>query len=104
MKTTLTALIAAAALAATAVGSFGAGLVDVTDAIVGSATADARPAYVAVPDPGYIVYSGYDAVLPGPNCFWTRMPVYDNDRSVIGWRGRPVAVCPQRRVSAQAGR
>ena len=104
MKTALTALLAGATLAATTAGSLGAGLVDVTGAIVGSATADARPAYVAVPDPGYIVYSGYDAVLPGPSCFWTRMPVYDNDRSVIGWRGRPVAVCPQKRVSAQAGR
>jgi hypothetical protein len=102
MKATLTALVAAATLVAAPAASLGAGLVDVTSAIVG-APADARPAYVAVPDPGYIVYSGYDAVLPGPNCFWTRMPVYDNDRSVIGWRGRPVAVCPQRRVSAQAG-
>jgi hypothetical protein len=104
MKTILTALLAGVTLAATTAGSFGAGLVDVTGAIVGSTTADARPAYVAVPDPGYIVYSGYDAVLPGPSCFWTRMPVYDNDRSVIGWRGRPVAVCPEKRLSAQAGR
>jgi hypothetical protein len=104
MRTILTALVAAATLAGTTTGSPGAGLVDVTDAVVGSAAADVRPAYVAVPDSGYIVYSGYDGVLPGPNCFWTRMPVYDNDRTVIGWRGRPVAVCPQKRVSAQAGK
>jgi len=104
MKTTLTVLGAAAAVAAATTVSFAAGSVSVTGAIVVDPAANVRPAYVATPDPGYIVYSGYDAVLPGPSCFWTRMPVYDNDRSVIGWRGRPVAVCPQKRVSAQAGR
>ena len=60
----------------------------------------ANPNVVAVPYPGYIVYSDYAAALPGPNCFWTRMPIYDTDRTVIGWRGRPVAVCPQPKVSA----
>ena len=63
-------------------------------AIVGTPAADARPAYVATPEPGYIVYTGYAAALPAPSCYWTRMPVYDFDHNVIGWRGRPTAVCP----------
>jgi hypothetical protein len=62
--------------------------------------ASVRPAFVAVPEPGYIVYSDQTAVLPAPNCYWTRMPIYDADRTVIGWRGRPIAVCPQPKVSA----
>jgi hypothetical protein len=48
---------------------------------------------VVAPAPGYIVYSGYAAPLPGPNCYWTRMPVYDAYGNPVGWRGRPVAVC-----------
>ena len=102
MKATLSASITAAALIGATAASFGAGSVRVTDAIVVDTVANTRPAYVAVPDRGYIVYSGYAAALPGENCYWTRMPIYDPDRNVIGWRGRPVAVCPQRRVSAQA--
>jgi hypothetical protein len=74
----------------------------VTGAIVGGSAEEARPAYVAVPYPGYIAYSDHAAALPGPNCYWTRKPVYDVDRKVIGWRGRPVAVCPQPQISAQA--
>ena len=106
MKKTLTVLIAAATLAGAATSlptpadarcygcALGAGLVGgfVAGAIVGSAAA-ARPAYVVAPAPGYIVYSGYAAPLPGPSCYWTRMPVYDAYGNVIGWRGRPVAVC-----------
>jgi hypothetical protein len=61
--------------------------------IVGSAIANSRPAYVVAPAPGYIVYPRYAAALPGPNCYWTRMPVYDRFGNVVGWRGRPVAVC-----------
>jgi hypothetical protein len=99
MKTTLTALSAAATLAAATTASFGAGSVSVTGAIVVSAATDA-PAYLAAPAPGYILYSGYAAALPSPTCYWTRMPIYDSDRNVIGWRGRPVGVCP--RVSAHA--
>src|SRR6266849_6275313 len=99
MKAILTALGAAATLAVATTASFGAGSLSVTGAIVVSAAADA-PAYLAAPDPGYILYSGYAAALPSPTCYWTRMPIYDSDRNVIGWRGRPVGVCP--RVSAQA--
>jgi hypothetical protein len=40
-----------------------------------------------------VVYPAYAAPLPGPGCYWTRMPVYDMYGNVIGWRGRPVAVC-----------
>jgi len=72
MKKTLTALVAAAGVAAaTAVSptpadarcygcGVGAGLVGgfVAGAIVGSAVASARPAYVVAPGPGYVVYSG----------------------------------------------
>lgn len=106
MKKTLTVLVAAATLAGAATSlptpadarcygcAVGAGLVGgfVAGAIVGSAAA-ARPAYVVAPGPGYVVYSGYAAPLPGPSCYWTRMPVYDAYGNVIGWRGRPVAVC-----------
>jgi hypothetical protein len=107
MKTILTALVASVALAATIPAS-GANLIDdfVAGAIVGNAGANLRPAYVVIADPGYIIYPGYAAALPSPGCYWTRMPVYDTDRTVIGWRGRPLAVCPRPRVSADlaAGR
>ena len=65
-------------------------------AIVGNAVANAAPApaYVAGPAPGYVVYPAYAAPLPGPRCYWTRQPVYDMYGNVVGWRGRPIAVCP----------
>ena len=77
------------AVGAGAVGGFVAG------AIIGNAIANAAPppAYAAPPGPGYVVYPAYAAPLPGPGCYWTRMPVYDMYGNVIGWRGRPVAVC-----------
>jgi hypothetical protein len=108
MKKTLSAL-AAAATVATAIAAaptpadagcwgcaVGAGAVGgfVAGAIIGNAIANAAPpAYVAPPAPGYVVYPAYAAPLPGPGCYWTRMPVYDMYGNVIGWRGRPVAVC-----------
>ena len=95
MKGIFAALVATVTLAATAVTSLGADTVRVTGPIVVSAAANLRPAYITSPDPGYIVYADYAAALPDPNCYWTRMPLYDLDRNVIGWRGRPVAVCPQ---------
>jgi hypothetical protein len=99
MKKTLSAL-AAAATVATAIAAaptpadagcwgcaVGAGAVGgfIAGAIVGNAVANAAP--------GYVVYPAYAAPLPGPGCYWTRMPVYDMYGNVIGWRGRPVAVC-----------
>jgi hypothetical protein len=108
MKKTLTVLFAATTLALATAASptpaaagcygcgVGAGLVGgfVAGAIVGSALAGPRPAYVVAPAPGYVVYSGYAAPLPGPECYWTRRPVYDAYGNVIGWRGRPVPICP----------
>ncbi len=106
MKKTLAAL-AVAATAATAIVAMpttadarcfgcavGAGVLGgfVAGAIVGNAIANSQPAYVA-PGPGYVVYPAYAAPLPGPGCYWTRMPVYDMYGNVVGWRGRPVAVC-----------
>ena len=97
MKAILTALAAGAALAAATSASFGTSS-SIDDflkvAIVGKGAADAPPAYSARPEKGYIVYTGYAAALPAPSCYWTRMPVYDFDHNVIGWRGRPVPVCP----------
>jgi hypothetical protein len=104
MKTIFTALVVAAATMGVATtASLGAESVSVTGAIVMSAATDDQPLYLAAPQPGYIIYSGHTDALPGPNCYWTRLPVYDADRKVVGWRGRPAAVCPQVRVSAQAG-
>src|SRR5712691_2306179 len=93
MKKTLMPLLAAAtiavSLAGTATdasaqrggGAFAAGLVGglVGGAIIGGAIANSRPAY---------------AVAPAPGCYWTRMPVYDYYGNVVGYRGRPVVVCP----------
>jgi hypothetical protein len=108
MKKTLTALVTVATLAAAAASlptpadarcygcAVGAGVLGgfVAGAIVGSAVAAGPgPAYVVAPAPGYVVYSAYRAPLPGPNCYWTRMPVYDAYGNMVGWRGRPVAVC-----------
>jgi hypothetical protein len=108
MKKTLTAVCAAAAIAAASasvpttaearcVGCVvGAGIAGfAAGAIVGSAIANSAPgpAYVVAPPAGYVAYPTYYAALPGPNCFWTRRPVYDVYGNVVGWRGRPIAVC-----------
>jgi hypothetical protein len=97
MNKVLIALFAAATLAIGIAASSGAGLVSdfVAGAIGGSAAEDTQSAaYVAAPQPGYINYS-YAAALPRQSCYWTRMPVYDSNERLIGWRGRPVAVCPE---------
>jgi hypothetical protein len=99
MKKTVTALLAAAAIAASLAatptpasagggGAFAAGLFGglVGGAIIGSA--------LARPYPGYVAYSGVYASPPPPGCYWTRQPVYDAVGNIVGWRGRPVAVCP----------
>jgi hypothetical protein len=72
--------------------------------VMGAVVVDpaANPSVVGVPYPGYIAYSGHEAEPPASNCYWTRMPIYDPSRNVIGWRGRPVAVCPEPRISADA--
>ena len=43
--------------------------------------------------PGYAYYPGYGEPLPGANCSWFRMPVYDGYGNMVGWRGRPMAFC-----------
>jgi hypothetical protein len=106
MQKTLTAVVAAATIAVSLAGSantasaqrggaFAAGLIGgiAAGAIVGSAIANSRP-YAVAPAPGYVVYPGYAAAVPAPGCYWTRMPVYDYAGNVVGWRGRPVVVCP----------
>src|SRR5262245_46964493 len=93
MKASFTAIVVAAAGLAATSASLAAGSVTVTDTIVVD-SANGHPAHVATPAPGYIGYPGYAAALPGANCYWTRMPMYDDEHNVIGWRGRPVAVCP----------
>jgi hypothetical protein len=40
-----------------------------------------------------VYYPGYGQQLPGPNCNWFRMPVYDAYGNMVGWQGRPVAFC-----------
>ena len=87
MTNTLTALVAAATLATTAAAV--------------ATTADARCAGCLVgtgglpPDapPGYVYYPAYEEPLPGPNCNWFRMPIYDVHGNMVSWRGRPVAFC-----------
>jgi hypothetical protein len=103
LTTVLAAATIAVSLAATATdasaqrrgGAIAAGVAAgfIGGAIVGSAIANSRPAYVVAPAPGYVVYSGYAAPLPGPNCYWSRQPVYDPYGNIVGWRGRAIAVC-----------
>ncbi|HEY6601178.1 MAG TPA: hypothetical protein VI009_05105 [Xanthobacteraceae bacterium] len=42
--------------------------------------------------PGYVYYP-YGEPLPGPNCYWYRLPAYDPSGNMVGWRGRPAAFC-----------
>ena len=84
MTKTLTALVAAVTLA-------------IATATVPTA-ADARcPGCVGEPPPyappGYVYYPAYGQQLPGPNCYWFRMPVYDAYGNMVSWRGRPVGFC-----------
>jgi hypothetical protein len=43
--------------------------------------------------PGYVYYPAYGGQLPGPNCYWFRLPAYDASGNMVGWRGRPQAFC-----------
>jgi nucleoside phosphorylase len=96
MKKALTALTGAVCLAAATATSFAGGFVEVSaaGAIIGKVAANERPSYLDAPSPGYIIYSGHAGALPDQTCYWTRMPIYDSDHNVIGWRGRPLPVCP----------
>ena len=86
MTKTLTALVAAATLA-TAI----AAVPTTADArCVGCAVGDGEQSYAP---PGYVYYPAYGGQLPGPNCYWFRIPVYDAYGNMVSWRGRPVAFC-----------
>jgi hypothetical protein len=69
------------------------------NALVGDAPSNQSTSVPTAPYPGYIEYSKEATALPASNCYWTRMPIYDSSNGVIGWRGRPVAVCPRRDAS-----
>jgi hypothetical protein len=87
MTKTLTALVAAATLATVT-----AALPTTPDArCVGCAVGTSeRPADAPA---GFMYYPAYGEPLPGPNCYWYRMPVYDAYGNMVGWRGRPAAFC-----------
>ena len=94
MKAMLVAISAGAILAAATVLSAGGNSVKLTSAIIAGAPASAQPTRPTEPYPGYIAYADNDVTVPAPGCYWTRLPVYDSARKVVGWLGRPVAVCP----------
>jgi hypothetical protein len=85
MRKTLAALIALGTVASSSAVLIPA---DARDGRRTVAT-DQSPAYAP---PGYVNYP-YGEYLPGSNCSWFRMPVYDTYGNMIGWRGRPVAFC-----------
>jgi hypothetical protein len=106
MKRMLTAAATVAVIAGTLVGTatnaeaywrrgwgwgpgIAAGLVG--GAIIGGAIASSR--YYA-PPPGYAYYPAYAEPVPGPGCYWARVPVYDPAGNIVAWRGRPRLVCP----------
>src|SRR5262249_13457615 len=85
MRKTLTALIALATVASSSAVPIPA------DAREGRRTVGARE-WPAHAPPGDVNYP-YGEYLPGSNCSWYRMPVYDAYGNMVGWRGRPVAFC-----------
>jgi hypothetical protein len=95
MRTMVAAVGAVAILAGATLYSRGGDSVSVSSTIVAGAPISTRPAYPTEPYPGYIAYADYDVTVPAPGCYWTRLPVYDNARTVVGWLGRPIAVCPE---------
>jgi hypothetical protein len=95
MKPILIAVGVVASLAAATALSQGGDSVLVTRAIVAAPPAPESAAYPTHPQPGYIAYKDYDVAVPTPGCYWTRSPIYDAERKIVGWRGRPMAVCPQ---------
>jgi hypothetical protein len=94
MKAILVAISAGAILAAATVLWAGGDSVKLTRVVVAGSSASAQPTHPTEPYPGYIAYADNDITVPAPGCYWTRLPVYDNARKVVGWLGRPVAVCP----------
>src|SRR3974390_417041 len=99
MKKTLTALLAAAAIAgsltvsgteASAQGrGFGPGL---ALGIFGGLVASSIILHSM--RPGYAAYPGYAEPVYGPGCYWTRQAIYDRRGRIVGWTGEVVQVCP----------
>jgi len=79
LMTKATALIAAAAMPATA-----------QERCIGCGIGGVE--YPIAPPPAYVYYP-YGESLPGPNCYWFRIPAYDARGNMVGWRGRPEAFC-----------
>ena len=97
MKTILTAIgVVASFTAATMVYAQDSDSIDEPTAPAARSLALAPPQreLVALPDPGYIHYSESGLAPLAPGCEWVRMPTYDSERHVVGWRGDPVGVCP----------
>ena len=98
MKKTLATFLAAATIAVTMAAAttnasaggrgWGPGLAlgILGGAVIGSILAT-RPR-------GYVVYPGYAEPVYGSGCYWASQPVYDPYGRVVGYRGRPVQVCP----------
>ena len=64
-------------------------------AVVGGAIANSYPRYA--PEPGYVVYGGYNAPYPVdcPGGHWSRRPLFDrNTGEQVGW-SRPRFICPR---------
>jgi hypothetical protein len=94
MKAILVAVGVVASLAVATEISLGGDSIKLTSALIAAAPTSAQPAHPIEPHPGYIAYAEHDVAAPAPGCYWTRLPVYDNARNIVGWLGRPVAVCP----------
>jgi len=84
MTKTLTALVAAATLAA-AIAVPAVAQERCIGCGIGGVDYPVAPA-------GYAYYP-YGEPLPGANCYWFRMPAYDARGNMVGWRGRPEAFC-----------
>jgi hypothetical protein len=94
MKAILIAIGVVATLVAATALSLGGDSVQVTRAIVAGPFTPEPPAYPTEPHPSYIAYADHGLAVPAPGCYWMRLPIYDAERNVVGWRGHPVAVCP----------
>jgi hypothetical protein len=96
MKPIVTAICVVASLTSVTLGYALDG--DSTDEVSAPSVAirgGAREASLAaMPQPVYIPYTEANLAAPAPGCNWERMPVYDTDGHVNGWRGDPVEVCP----------
>jgi hypothetical protein len=87
MTKTLAALVAAATLAIAASAMTRAAEARCLGCAIGAGD---RPPEAP---PGYVYYPGYGEPLPGANCYWYRLPLYDAYGNMVGWRSRPTAFC-----------